>query len=104
MRVSIRRLDERGVALGITIFAMMIIGALVGASFYIGVQEQRIGHNTVKLQQAFAAADGGAAEILTQWNTATYNALANGGSVAVGYTPLSGGAGWYRGSVRRLNN
>ena len=51
--------NERGMALGIALFALIILGGLVSSAFFIGVQEQRIGRNTVKLQQAFSAADGG---------------------------------------------
>jgi hypothetical protein len=44
--------NSRGVALPLAIFALVVIGILVGASFYIGRQEQTVGRNTVRLQQA----------------------------------------------------
>jgi hypothetical protein len=41
--------------------------------------------------------------IVSKWNTATYNQMVVGTTIAVPDTQLSGRAGWYRGSVRRLN-
>jgi hypothetical protein len=95
--------SERGVALAVAIFALVVVGGLVTAGFFVGVQEQRTGRSTVKLSQAFAAADGGAETAVGTWNTATYNVLAVGDSITIGRTQLANNAGWYRGSIRRLN-
>jgi hypothetical protein len=94
--------DRRGMALPLAIFALVIVGALVAGSFFIGWQEQRVGRNTVKLQQAFGAAEAGAQATVANWNTAVYNALAIGGTIAIGGT--YGNNGWFRGEVRRLND
>src|SRR5262249_10915520 len=96
--------NERGMALGIALFALIILGGLVSSAFYIGVQEQRIGRNTVKLQQAFAAADGGASAIVTSWRTGTYNGMVNGTSLSIPTTQLPNSTGWYRGTVQRLSD
>lgn len=94
--------NSRGVALPMAIFALVVIGVLVGASFFIGRQEQAVGRNTVRLQQAFTAAEGGMQLELTNWNPQIYNSLAVGDSALfLGTIP---GSGWYRGNVRRLNN
>ena len=95
--------SERGIALAVAIFALVVVGGLVSAAFFVGVQEQRTGRNTVKLGQAFAAADGGAESAVGNWNRAVYNVLAVGDSVTIGRTQLTSSAGWYRGSIRRLN-
>lgn len=95
--------NERGIALASAIFALVVIGALVSGAFFVGMQEQRIGYNTLKLQQAFAAADGGAQATAATWNAAVYNQLPVGDSVTFGGW-LDDATGWYRGSVRRLNN
>jgi len=93
--------NARGVALPMAIFALVVIGVLVGASFFIGRQEQSVGRNTVQLQKAFSAAEGGMQLQLVNWNPVTYNNLVIGDSATfAGTLP---GTGWYRGSVRRLN-
>ena len=91
----------RGVALPLAIFALVVIGVLVGASFYIGRQEQTVGRNTVRLQQAFASAEGGLQLKVANWDPSVYNMMAVGDSASFGGTIT--GSGWYRGTVRRLN-
>lgn len=93
--------NTRGVALPMAIFALVVIGVLVGASFFIGRQEQSVGRNTVRLQQAFTAAEGGMQLQVANWDPIAYNGLAVGDSATYGGTLP--GSGWYRGSVRRLN-
>lgn len=99
---SQRLQSSRGVALPMAIFALVVIGVLVGASFYIGRQEQAVGRNTVRQQQAFAAAEGGMQLELANWDPPTRNALAVGDSASFGGSVT--GSGWYRGNVRRLND
>lgn len=94
--------NERGVALPMAIFALVVIGVLVGASFFIGRQEQIVGRNTVRVQQAFAAAEAGMQTQVVNWDPQRYNRLAVGDSVTFG--GVLTGTGWYRGNVRRLNN
>jgi hypothetical protein len=67
------------------------------------MQEQRVGWNTLKHQQAFSAAQEGAQLEVANWNTGTYNGLTVGDSAAFAGM-LSNNAGWYRGSVMRLND
>jgi hypothetical protein len=106
--------SERGIALAVALFALMVVGGLVAAAFFVGVQEQRVGRNTMKLDQAFAAADGGAEQVISGWSPTTYNQMVVGDSIdAVSGTTVSGGAlaratlannaGWYRGSIKRIN-
>jgi hypothetical protein len=97
-----RRRKESGIALATAMYSLVVIGGLVSAVFWVSVTEQRLGLNTLKIQGAFAAADGGAAEILSQWETDRYNRLAVGESAVLGQRWL-GGSGWYAGTVRRLN-
>ncbi len=37
--------DERGMALAVAIFALVVVGALVAGAFFAGTQEQRVGEN-----------------------------------------------------------
>jgi hypothetical protein len=95
--------NERGIALAVAIFALVVIGALVAGSFFFGMQEQRVGRNSIRLQQAFAAAEEGATLNVAGWNTMVYNNMAIGDTLPFSGTVAANG-GWYRGSVRRLNN
>lgn len=95
--------NERGIALAVAIFALVIVGGLVSAAFFVAVQEQRVGYNSVQLQQAYAAADGGAQAIVANWNQDTYSGLSTGGTVTISATNHASDGGWYRGTVRRVN-
>jgi hypothetical protein len=95
--------NERGVALALSIFALVIIGALVAGAFFMGMQEQRVGLNTLRFQEAFSAAEEGANRQLTPWNAEVNNLLAAGDSTTISGT-VTGAGGWYRGSIVRLND
>jgi hypothetical protein len=58
------QMNERGVALVIAIFALVVIGALVAGTFLVGRLEQRMGGSTVYAAQASEAADAGLADAM----------------------------------------
>ena len=91
----------RGIALPLAVFALVVVGALVAGAFFVARQEQGVGRNSVKLQQAFAAAEAGAQRTVADWSPDVFNALAAGETASIGGS--LGAAGWYRGNVRRLN-
>jgi hypothetical protein len=95
--------NERGIALAMAIFALVVIGALVAGSFFIGMQEQRVGRNTITYQQAFTAAEEGASQQVSAWSPGALNQIPIGDSVLFAGTLPSNG-GWYRGSTRRLSD
>lgn len=70
--------DERGIALAVAVFALVVIGALVAGTFFAGRLEQRTGLNTMFAAQSFELAEAGATEVLANWAPATFNALAPG--------------------------
>ena len=84
--------DERGMALAMAVFALVIIGVLVAGAFFSGRLEQRSGANSVLATEAFEAAEGGVAYTVSPdgWNTATFNALAVGTDAV--QAPVSFGA------------
>lgn len=92
--------DTRGVALPLAIFALVVVGAMVAGAFFIGRQEHAVGRNSLKLQQAFAAAEAGAHTTVADWDIDVYNTLTAGASLNFQQTIASG---WYRGTLRRLN-
>ena len=95
--------NEDGMALAIAIFALVVIGALVAGALFVGMQEHRVGLNTVKSQQAFSAAQEGAQLQVVNWLDGGYNTILVAGSTTFN-GELADGTGWYRGVVRRLNN
>ena len=73
LRTALPRLgNERGVALAVAIFAIVIIGMLVAGVFYASYLEQRSGENTLYAQQAFESAEGGMADIMINWDQSVY--------------------------------
>jgi hypothetical protein len=51
--------DERGIALAVAVFALVVIGALVAGTFFAGRLEQQTGRNTFMAAQAAEAAEAG---------------------------------------------
>jgi hypothetical protein len=95
--------NERGFALALAIMALVVIGALVAGAFFVGMQEQRVGRNTIGMQQAASAAEEGAQITLADWDRDVYNWMAPGSDTSIGGV-LAGNTGWYRGSVVRLDS
>lgn len=77
-RPSLRR-DERGVALALAIFALVIIATLVAGVFFMARLEQRSGSQTIWATHAAEAADAGLNSTLANWS-GSYNTLAVGAS------------------------
>jgi len=71
-----RRLsDERGIALAVAVFALVVIGALVAGTFFAGRLEQQTGSNTFMAAQAAEAADAGLSDAVAGATAATLLAL-----------------------------
>jgi hypothetical protein len=80
--------NERGIALAIALFALVLIGALVSGSFFAGRLEQQSGLNSMFAAQALAAAEAGLDEVLTNADPAPLEALAIGG-MPLDFGPLA---------------
>lgn len=52
--------NNRGIALGVAMFALVVVGALVASAFFAGMQEQRLGENQRSIHTAFSIAETGA--------------------------------------------
>ncbi|PYP20646.1 MAG: hypothetical protein DMD54_00545 [Gemmatimonadetes bacterium] len=95
--------DERGMALAVAIFAMVVVGALVAGAFFAGTQEQRVGENQRRVQTSFGVAEAGAQERVLSWDPATMNKrplycnCAGGDSVVIGPLSAPNGTGSYGG-------
>ena len=102
--------NERGMALPIAIFALVIVGALVAGALFAGTQEQRVGDTSRRLQQSFGVAEMGVNDVVRTWSSGTYNqrgvyptdsvALPNG--LLNGGTPRSSGS--FGGYVYKMNS
>jgi hypothetical protein len=102
--------NERGMALAIAIFALVIVGALVAGAFFAGTQEQRVAENSKRLQQSFGAAEMGLNEVIRNWKPQTLNKMPiyPRDSVRVPLAPNDSitpdRSGVYGGYVYRLND
>ena len=56
--------DERGIALAVAVFALVVIGALVAGTFFAGRLELQTGRNTLMAAEAAEAAEAGLNEAL----------------------------------------
>jgi hypothetical protein len=98
------RRDERGMALALAIFALVIIATLVAGVFFLARLEQRSGSNALWSTQAAEAADAGLNETLANWSSGGFNSLAIGGS-PITLAPKSLGANSrYSTTVRRVSS
>jgi hypothetical protein len=76
---SQRRRAERGIALPLALFALVVIGALVSGSFFAGRLEQQSGQNSMFAAQALAFAEAGLDDVLVNADVAALQALPIGG-------------------------
>lgn len=93
--------NERGVALVVAMLGLMLMGALVTATFAAGLFESRVAENARRVNQAFAMAELGLSETVGAWNAGAWNDLDVLDSAVVTGAALNGGR--YSGYVQRLN-
>ena len=87
-----RHTDERGMALAVAIFALVIIGALVAGVFYAGTLEQRTGRNSLYAAEASQAAEAGPTVVMANWDQYALNNLPNNQLTPLGTTSVGGRA------------
>jgi hypothetical protein len=98
--------DRRGMALALTLVALVIVGAFVASALFSGTEEQRMGENSRLLQQSFGVAEGAAYGAIGTWpaNRSAYTGrraypLDSGVSLRTDPSQI----GSYSGSLYRLN-
>ncbi len=96
--------DERGMALAVAIFALVVVGAMVAGAFFAGTQEQRVGENQRRLHQSFGVAEAGAQERVMTWDPQAMNRRPQypEESVAIADQQTPSGTGRYGGYSYRL--
>jgi hypothetical protein len=93
---------ERGMALPLSMFVLVVMSTAVGAAFVVALLEQRLGRNMLYAVQAAAAADAGVAAALAGWDATGAIALAPGATAALPGGTLPGPAA-YALAFTRLN-
>ena len=100
--------DERGMALAVAIFTLVVIGAFVAGALFVGTQEQRVGSNSSRSEQSFRMAELGVAEVIGNWpaNRMTYNRLRAFplDTAKIAWTNTANKTGSYSGNIFRLSN
>jgi hypothetical protein len=91
-----------GFALAAALFALIVIGALVGGAFFAARQELRSGLNHRWSEQAAGAAESGLLAALAEGAGGGWRTVAAGDSVPFAGS-LPSGTGRYAGAVHRLN-
>jgi hypothetical protein len=96
---------EQGSALAVALFALVIVGALVGAVFPLATLEQRAGGNALYEVEADEAADAGPIAVLAGWAGYGFDALAVNATASLGPVALgTGSAVRWAATVTRLND
>jgi hypothetical protein len=104
MRVT-RLSSERGIALAVAVFALVVIGALVAGVFFAGKLEQQTGQNMLYAAQANEAAEAGLTKITADVTPQALLAMAISPTAAPAYTTTSFGSyGSYATGIRRLSD
>jgi len=75
--------NERGMALALALFALVIIGGIVGGNFFAGVLEQQTGRNTLYVIQATEAAEAELRQALVSIPATALLSLMVGGASAL---------------------
>jgi hypothetical protein len=98
--------SERGVALVLAVFAMVVIGALVAGTVLVGRVEFQASQSALHAAAAQEAAEAGLTNRINDWDVLVYNEMPYGPDSAVlGGTAVLGGGGYveYSDRVTRFN-
>lgn len=96
------RAERRGFAIVATVFALVIVAALVTGAFFAAEQELRVARNGRDAQRALSAAEAALSLTVAGWDGARLNGLAVGDSAVVAVAPPQG-TGAAGATVVRLN-
>lgn len=75
MHAKTLKRNRGGFALPVAVLALVVVGLLVTAGFYMAQQETRIGVASQNSSTAFYIAEAGMNEVLANWSAATYSAI-----------------------------
>src|SRR5437773_4191268 len=83
--------SEKGMALMMSLGAIVIIGVLMGGVLFVSTQDYRIGANTVRSTRAGAAAELGLNRVAVAWDLADNNRMQIGDTLKRAFTAPRGG-------------
>lgn len=98
-----RNTDERGIALILAVFALVVIGALISAVFFTAQLEERSGANTLSSLQAAEAAQAGLEYASANWSRAWVR-QGVGNTTGIAWTQLGATPGYFGDSITQLND
>lgn len=93
--------DERGFALAITIFALVLLAAIVAGGYFSATQEYQIGRSMRSLTSSYYAGEAGIRQVVADWDPLLFDGMAVGDTVTFGPTQVAGG-GNYSAMVMRV--
>jgi hypothetical protein len=96
--------NERGMALAVAIFALVVIGALVAGTFYAGRLEQQTGQNTFYAMQAAEAAQGALTQTMQAQIGTNLLALPINPKTSTSYGSVTVGDAYGQASITRLTS
>jgi Tfp pilus assembly protein PilX len=95
--------DERGIALAVAVFALVVIGAIVAGTFFAGQLEEQSGRNTLYAAQAAEAAEAAFNNAVEVATGETFTAMAVGANpVTLATVTTNGGSATGTAEVSRL--
>lgn len=100
---SSARSDERGIALILAVFALVVIAALIAAVFFTAQLEERSGTNTLSSLQAAEAAQAGIEYASANWSR-TWVQQGVGNTTGIAWTELGTTPGYFGDSITQLND
>jgi hypothetical protein len=104
MRRAPRTAAERGIALAVAVFALVVVGVLVASAFFFARLEQRAGANAAYAAEAAEAADAGIAAAVAGRDSAAWAGLAPGSDTVLATATLGGPRTEYTAKLRRIND
>lgn len=98
--------NERGMALAVVLFALVVVGVMVGGAVFISTQEQRMGDNTRRMEQSFGVAEYGLADRIRSWRTDSINGRGTypADSLRIGPITAANRSGSFGGWIYKLND
>ena len=94
--------EQRGFALPVAVFALVIVGVITTGGFFIARQEGRIGTASEHAGMAFYLTEQGLVDVMDNWDRELYGALPNWGDTTV--TQNYAGVGQVTARITRLTN
>ncbi|HEV2670335.1 MAG TPA: pilus assembly PilX N-terminal domain-containing protein [Gemmatimonadales bacterium] len=99
--------DEQGMALGMAIVVLVIVGAMVSGALFVATQDQRSAENHRRVQQAFGVTEEGVAEQVRNFQSTSWKSLAmypiTNSTATISRTNIPG-LGSYGGTVYRVTS